>query len=100
MIEYYPVLPEVCSQTCCKAAQVTASYLISFEKMKYIMSWTFVFQESGPTNVGDEFSDPAVMSYLGARKTTMLGNNLWVVQMRTLMVLCDMLQLKLGLNYP
>uniref|UniRef100_A0A671XAA4 Uncharacterized protein n=1 Tax=Sparus aurata TaxID=8175 RepID=A0A671XAA4_SPAAU len=31
--------------------------------------------ENGPTNVGDEYSDPAVMNYLGARKTTMLGNN-------------------------
>lgn len=35
-----------------------------------------VFQETGPTTVGDEYSDPAVMSYLGARKTTVLGNNL------------------------
>uniref|UniRef100_A0A8C8DLI8 GTP cyclohydrolase 1 feedback regulatory protein n=1 Tax=Oryzias sinensis TaxID=183150 RepID=A0A8C8DLI8_9TELE len=33
------------------------------------------WQETGPTNVGDEFSDPAVMNYLGARKTTVLGNN-------------------------
>lgn len=33
-------------------------------------------QENGPTNVGDEFSDPVVMNYLGALKTTMLGNNL------------------------
>lgn len=29
--------------------------------------------------VGDEYSDPAIMNYLGARKTTMLGNNLWVL---------------------
>uniref|UniRef100_A0A674EGT2 GTP cyclohydrolase 1 feedback regulatory protein n=1 Tax=Salmo trutta TaxID=8032 RepID=A0A674EGT2_SALTR len=34
-----------------------------------------VFQETGPTMVGDEYSDPAIMNYLGARKTTMLGNN-------------------------
>lgn len=33
-------------------------------------------QETGPTNVGDEYSDAALMIYLGARKTTMLGNNL------------------------
>ncbi|ROI68628.1 GTP cyclohydrolase 1 feedback regulatory protein [Anabarilius grahami] len=25
--------------------------------------------------VGDEYSDPSIMNYLGARKTTMLGNN-------------------------
>lgn len=31
--------------------------------------------ETGPTMVGDEYSDPAIMTYLGARKTTMLGNN-------------------------
>lgn len=40
------------------------------------MYFIAVFQESGPTNVGDEYSDPVVMNYLGARKTTMLGNNL------------------------
>uniref|UniRef100_A0A8C7FIB0 GTP cyclohydrolase 1 feedback regulatory protein n=3 Tax=Oncorhynchus TaxID=8016 RepID=A0A8C7FIB0_ONCKI len=32
-------------------------------------------RETGPTMVGDEYSDPAIMNYLGARKTTMLGNN-------------------------
>ncbi|XP_041711153.1 uncharacterized protein LOC121544952 isoform X1 [Coregonus clupeaformis] len=32
-------------------------------------------KETGPTMVGDEYSDPAIMNYLGARKTTMLGNN-------------------------
>ncbi|RXN35031.1 GTP cyclohydrolase 1 feedback regulatory [Labeo rohita] len=31
--------------------------------------------ETGPTMVGDEFSDPSIMNYLGARKTTILGNN-------------------------
>ncbi|KAI5102148.1 GTP cyclohydrolase 1 feedback regulatory protein, partial [Silurus meridionalis] len=31
--------------------------------------------ETGPTMVGDEFSDANIMSYLGARKTLMLGNN-------------------------
>lgn len=41
-----------------------------------LMRLITVFQENGPTNVGDEYSDPAVMNYLGARKTTMLGNNL------------------------
>uniref|UniRef100_A0A672K1T8 GTP cyclohydrolase 1 feedback regulatory protein n=1 Tax=Sinocyclocheilus grahami TaxID=75366 RepID=A0A672K1T8_SINGR len=25
--------------------------------------------------VSDEYSDPSIMNYLGARKTTMLGNN-------------------------
>lgn len=35
-----------------------------------------MFQETGPTMVGDEYSDPAIMTYLGARKTTILGNNL------------------------
>lgn len=33
-------------------------------------------QENGPTNVGDEHSDPAIMEYLGATKKTELGNNL------------------------
>lgn len=31
--------------------------------------------ENGPTNVGDEHSDPAVMDYLGATRKTELGNN-------------------------
>lgn len=31
--------------------------------------------ETGPAMVGDEYSDPAIMTYLGARKTSMLGNN-------------------------
>lgn len=33
-------------------------------------------QENGPTNVGDEHSDLAIMEYLGATKKTELGNNL------------------------
>ncbi|KAF6731677.1 GTP cyclohydrolase 1 feedback regulatory protein [Oryzias melastigma] len=43
--------------------------------MPYILISTQIRLETGPTNVGDEFSDPAVMNYLGARKTTVLGNN-------------------------
>uniref|UniRef100_A0A672HFA2 GTP cyclohydrolase 1 feedback regulatory protein n=2 Tax=Salarias fasciatus TaxID=181472 RepID=A0A672HFA2_SALFA len=43
--------------------------------MPYMLISTQIRLENGPTNVGDEFSDPAVMNYLGARKTTMLGNN-------------------------
>ncbi|XP_047201505.1 GTP cyclohydrolase 1 feedback regulatory protein [Girardinichthys multiradiatus] len=43
--------------------------------MPYMLISTQIRLESGPTNVGDEFSDPALMSYLGARKTTILGNN-------------------------
>ncbi|CAL8272301.1 unnamed protein product [Merluccius merluccius] len=44
-------------------------------RMPYILISTQIRLETGPTNVGDEYSDPAVMHYLGARKTTMLGNN-------------------------
>ncbi|KAG7328120.1 hypothetical protein KOW79_008064 [Hemibagrus wyckioides] len=43
--------------------------------MPYILVSTQIRMESGPTRVGDEYSDPALMTYLGARKTTMLGNN-------------------------
>ncbi|KAM9466030.1 GTP cyclohydrolase 1 feedback regulatory protein [Clarias gariepinus] len=43
--------------------------------MPYILISTQIRLETGPTMVGDEFSDPAIMSYLGARKTTQLGNN-------------------------
>ncbi|XP_030298888.1 GTP cyclohydrolase 1 feedback regulatory protein [Sparus aurata] len=43
--------------------------------MPYMFVSTQIRLENGPTNVGDEYSDPAVMNYLGARKTTMLGNN-------------------------
>ncbi|XP_031437663.1 GTP cyclohydrolase 1 feedback regulatory protein-like [Clupea harengus] len=31
--------------------------------------------ETGATVVGDDMSGPAIKNYLGARKTTMLGNN-------------------------
>ncbi|MCJ8737057.1 hypothetical protein PDJAM_G00019430 [Pangasius djambal] len=43
--------------------------------MPYILVSTQIRLETGPTMVGDEYSDPAIMAYLGARKTTMLGNN-------------------------
>ncbi|KAG9268171.1 GTP cyclohydrolase 1 feedback regulatory protein isoform X1 [Astyanax mexicanus] len=43
--------------------------------MPYLLISTQIRLETGPTMVGDEFSDPSIMSYLGARKTTMLGNN-------------------------
>ncbi|KAF4083872.1 hypothetical protein AMELA_G00122380 [Ameiurus melas] len=43
--------------------------------MPYILITTQIRLETGPTMVGDEYSDPAIMTYLGARKTTMLGNN-------------------------
>lgn len=33
-------------------------------------------QEAGPTMVGDEHSDPTLMSFLGATKRNMLGNHL------------------------
>ncbi|XP_010295208.1 PREDICTED: GTP cyclohydrolase 1 feedback regulatory protein-like, partial [Phaethon lepturus] len=32
-------------------------------------------QEVGPTMVGDEHSDPSLMSFLGATKRNMLGNH-------------------------
>ncbi|XP_009472247.1 PREDICTED: GTP cyclohydrolase 1 feedback regulatory protein [Nipponia nippon] len=34
-------------------------------------------QEVGPTMVGDEHSDPGLMSFLGATKRNMLGNHFW-----------------------
>ncbi|XP_066539746.1 GTP cyclohydrolase 1 feedback regulatory protein isoform X1 [Hoplias malabaricus] len=43
--------------------------------MPYMLISTQIRLETGPTMVGDECSDPAMMSYLGATKTTMLGNN-------------------------
>ncbi|XP_076835356.1 GTP cyclohydrolase 1 feedback regulatory protein isoform X2 [Brachyhypopomus gauderio] len=42
--------------------------------MPYILISTQI-RLTGPTMVGDEHSDPALMNVLGARKTTMLGNN-------------------------
>ncbi|XP_068608379.1 GTP cyclohydrolase 1 feedback regulatory protein [Brachionichthys hirsutus] len=43
--------------------------------MPYILISTQIRLENGPTNVGDQYSDPAVMNYLGATKRTVLGNN-------------------------
>ncbi|XP_052001464.1 GTP cyclohydrolase 1 feedback regulatory protein [Xyrauchen texanus] len=43
--------------------------------MQYILISTQIRLETGPTMVGDANSDPSVMNYLGARKTTILGNN-------------------------
>ncbi|XP_062407170.1 GTP cyclohydrolase 1 feedback regulatory protein-like [Sardina pilchardus] len=43
--------------------------------MPYLLISTLLRSETGPTMVGDDMSDPAIMNYLGARKTTMLGNN-------------------------
>ncbi|XP_016414727.1 GTP cyclohydrolase 1 feedback regulatory protein isoform X1 [Sinocyclocheilus rhinocerous] len=43
--------------------------------MPYILISTQIRLETGPTMVGDEYSDLSIMNYLGARKTTMLGNN-------------------------
>ncbi|XP_078419167.1 GTP cyclohydrolase 1 feedback regulatory protein isoform X1 [Cetorhinus maximus] len=36
---------------------------------------TYNYWETGPTIVGDEHSDKELMNYLGAEKTTALGNN-------------------------
>ncbi|XP_074005728.1 GTP cyclohydrolase 1 feedback regulatory protein isoform X1 [Numenius arquata] len=36
-----------------------------------------VTEEVGPTMVGDEHSDPNLMSFLGATKRNMLGNHFW-----------------------
>ncbi|KAL4656426.1 GTP cyclohydrolase 1 feedback regulatory protein [Arapaima gigas] len=44
-------------------------------RMPYILISTQIRLETGPTMVGDEHSDPEIMNYLGATKTTMLGNN-------------------------
>ena len=35
-----------------------------------------IFQEAGPTTVGDEESDVALMEQLGAKLVKSLGNNL------------------------
>ncbi|XP_041702897.1 GTP cyclohydrolase 1 feedback regulatory protein [Coregonus clupeaformis] len=43
--------------------------------MPYVLVSTQIRLETGPTMVGDVYSDPAIMNYLGATKTTMLGNN-------------------------
>ncbi|XP_038585273.1 GTP cyclohydrolase 1 feedback regulatory protein [Micropterus salmoides] len=66
----------------CRACEETSSVIprgIEIHRqgagMPYMFISTQIRLETGPTNVGDEYSDPAVMNYLGARKTTMLGNN-------------------------
>ncbi|XP_046877758.1 GTP cyclohydrolase 1 feedback regulatory protein-like isoform X2 [Hypomesus transpacificus] len=43
--------------------------------MPYVLISTLLRLETGPTMVGDESSDPAIMNYLGAKKTNALGNN-------------------------
>ncbi|XP_032882576.1 GTP cyclohydrolase 1 feedback regulatory protein [Amblyraja radiata] len=43
--------------------------------MPYVLISTQIRLETGPTIVGDENSDVTIMNYLGAEKTTILGNN-------------------------
>ncbi|KAG5846931.1 GTP cyclohydrolase 1 feedback regulatory protein-like isoform X1 [Anguilla anguilla] len=43
--------------------------------MPYLLISTQIRLETGPTMVGDEYSDPDIMCQLGARKTCVLGNN-------------------------
>lgn len=43
--------------------------------MPYVLISTQIRLETGPTIVGDEHSDEVLMNYLGAEKTTVLGNN-------------------------
>ncbi|XP_059809134.1 GTP cyclohydrolase 1 feedback regulatory protein [Hypanus sabinus] len=43
--------------------------------MPYVLISTQIRLETGPTIVGDENSDVNLMNYLGAEKTTVLGNN-------------------------
>ncbi|XP_053837154.1 GTP cyclohydrolase 1 feedback regulatory protein isoform X3 [Vidua macroura] len=43
--------------------------------MPYLLISTQIRLEAGPTMVGDEHSDPHLMSILGATKRTTLGNN-------------------------
>jgi hypothetical protein len=45
-------------------------------EMLYFRTKYELFQETGPTIVGDEYSDPELMSYLGAVKKIEPGNNL------------------------
>lgn len=91
--DYDPHLPEGyrCSQWYAARSftnnrqHIAAHRLISQFNLKQTVSCSvnvlnYFLQENGPTNVGDEYSDPSVMNYLGARKTTMLGNNLWVLK--------------------
>ncbi|XP_061855197.1 GTP cyclohydrolase 1 feedback regulatory protein isoform X1 [Colius striatus] len=44
--------------------------------MPYVLISTQIRMEVGPTMVGDEHSDPSLMSFLGATKRNMLGNHL------------------------
>nr|XP_002193075.2 GTP cyclohydrolase 1 feedback regulatory protein [Taeniopygia guttata] len=44
-------------------------------EMPYLLISTQIRLEAGPTMVGDEHSDPHLMSILGATKRTTLGNN-------------------------
>ncbi|XP_014796096.1 PREDICTED: GTP cyclohydrolase 1 feedback regulatory protein [Calidris pugnax] len=41
------------------------------------MAERHVITEAGPTIVGDEHSDPNLMSFLGATKRNVLGNHFW-----------------------
>ncbi|XP_049637453.1 GTP cyclohydrolase 1 feedback regulatory protein [Suncus etruscus] len=43
--------------------------------MPYLLVSTQIRVEVGPTLVGDEYSDPELMQYLGATKRNVLGNN-------------------------
>ncbi|NXC84787.1 GFRP protein, partial [Cercotrichas coryphoeus] len=43
--------------------------------MPYLLISTQIRLETGPTMVGDEHSDPHLMSILGATKRNTLGNN-------------------------
>ncbi|KAL4238373.1 hypothetical protein ACF0H5_003083 [Mactra antiquata] len=45
--------------------------------MPFILISTQIRLECGPTMVGDEWSDPEVMAYLGATKEKVLGNNFY-----------------------
>ncbi|XP_029589359.1 GTP cyclohydrolase 1 feedback regulatory protein-like [Salmo trutta] len=55
----------------------TSNICEAFVKMQYILISTLLHLETGPTTVGDEFSDTSIINYLGARKTKKLGNNFW-----------------------
>lgn len=43
--------------------------------MPYILISTQIRLESGPTIVGDTYSDPLMMKFLNAEKNQQLGNN-------------------------
>lgn len=42
--------------------------------MPYVIVTTQIRTENGPTVVGDEYADPELMTYLGATKARLLGN--------------------------